>query len=211
MRRGWRRSGAASFPPASQPLVEARFVAVLHPGIRRAHALCWPIPPFSWREPPPPPRLELLCFLSARPSAADTVGRVRRVPRLQGVPREGAGPPFPPRVPRGRGRWLWSGAARPLHGRRGSWKSSKGNGERVPAFSRLNLTLYEVETKRYGHTSCFLLRFPAGEAPGLLPRGQVGWIWLVRLHGGVLRAFWLPWERRGDEKMDSVEATGLGT
>lgn len=109
-----------------------------------------PSPFLVARIPHLPPRAGLLFV--ARPSAGDSVERVRRGPRPPGGGPSGRGGNALSRLRCHAAGGGGAGAARPLHGRRGSWRSSKGNGERAPAFSRLNFSLSEVGTKGRGHT-----------------------------------------------------------
>lgn len=108
--------GPEAFPPPPLPSREIgpRFVAVLHPGTRCAHAPCWPLPPFSRREPPS--RLVLALLFVAILSAAGSAARVGCGPSPGGPSGRGGTACFPPRLPRGRGRRLGIGALRPLNG-----------------------------------------------------------------------------------------------
>lgn len=159
-------------PPASQPCVEARFVAVLHPGTRQAHALCWPLPPFSWRESPTS-RLELVGFLLRDPRLETRWSASGVGPAPRGGSSEGAETPVPA-----------SGATRPgavapergcapasrkegfLEVIQGKWGA--GPGVFPPKFSSFR----RGNQKARPHPLLVLVRFPMGEAPRLLHREE---------------------------------------
>lgn len=92
----------------------------------------------------------------------------------------------------------------PVSRRRGSWRSSKGNGVLAPAFSRLNFLFPRWEREGAATPSPGPFALPCGEVPRLLHRGE-GWIWPVRLHCGLFAPFgclgegeamrkWIQWE-----------------
>lgn len=97
----------------------------------------------------------------------------------------------------------------PASRRRGSRRSSKGNGDRAPAFSRLNFLFSRWEREGAATPSPGPFALPCGGSPSFTaPWGG------VHLAGASslwpFRPLWMPRGRRGDEKMDSVGASGLG-
>lgn len=81
----------------------------------RARALVAPPPFLAARTAPPSGLISALLFV-ARPSTGGSAARVRCGPRPRGPSGRGGTASFPPRLPRGRGRRLGVGAARPLNG-----------------------------------------------------------------------------------------------
>lgn len=131
----------AVFSLRSQPGIRARFVAVLHPGTRCAHALCWPLPPFSRPNSLPPRVGAAFCretlrwrLCAARPVWASPPG----------VPREGAGPPGS-RL--GCHAAAGGGSGAGPRARLTAVGASNGVGDRARGFSRLNFLFLRWEPK----------------------------------------------------------------